>query len=206
MPDKIRVLLVDIYAVTDTAVQVVLEKTNDLRLVASIDNSDQIAESCRIYNPHIILLASNAVTSLRQALEDLPQYCPQAKLLLLLTIDDKVHMPTLLEQGAAGFISKRSPAFRLTEAIRAIAAGNSWIDPTLLGDIFNPETAPPQLTDREKAVLKMLVAGKTDKEMALALKLSERTIRRDIDQLYLKLNTNTRVETTYKAGLLNLLE
>ncbi len=207
MPDKVRVLLVDLYPVTHTAVKAVLEKTNDLRLVASIDNSNQITEFCRIYSPHIILLASNAVaSSLLQSLEDLQQYCSQARVLFLLTIDDKVHIPALMEQGAFGFISKRSPDFRLTEAIRAIAEGNNWIDPILLSDIFNLDKAPPSLTEREEAVLKMLVAGKTDKEMAPALHLAERTIRRAIDQLYLKLNTHTRAETAYKAGLLNLLE
>lgn len=206
MTDIIRVLLTDAHLLSHTAVQTTLEKTNDLHLVASVTNINQIEESSRIYCPNIILLASNAVeSSLLQSLDDLKQRCPKARVLFLLTIDDKVCISSLMKQGAAGCFSKQSPSTRLPEAIRAIADGNNWIDPILLNSIFSPDPTSTPLTKREKAVLEMLVAGKSDKEIALALTLTDRTIRRDIKRLCHKLGTNTRIQAAFKAGLLKLL-
>lgn len=151
-------------------------------------------------------MASNAIeSSSLQLLNDLRQYCPQAKSLFFLTAYDKVCAALLIKQGAAGCISKQSPPPRLLEAIRTIADGDIWVDPALLKSFLNSDSIPT-LTNREKNVLNMLVSGKSDKEMALAINLTDRTVRRDIEHLYLKLNTYTRVETAYKAGLLNLLE
>ena len=89
-------------------------------------------------------------------------------------------------------------------AIRSLVQGKPWFSPSFLKQMIESETT--QLTDEELTLLRLLVAGKTDRQMARRMNLSQRTIRRRINKICEKLGTETRIETVYQVGLRRLLD
>lgn len=205
MTEITRVLLADSHQLLHGGVQAILTAAPDLELVGEAATEEELWQLCGENPPDVLLLASNVTNSpLPETLVQVKQHCPGFQVLVLLADPEEVCLQTLIENGVGGGILKSDSPESLLAAIRTIVQSQPWFSPLLLKRILQPKTPP--LTDEELALLRLLVAGETDKAMAKAMNLSQRTIRRRIDRICEKLGVETRIEAAYQAGTYRLLE
>lgn len=109
----------------------------------------------------------------------------------------------LVKHGASGCILKSEPPEMFIKAIRAVAAGKIWFSQAIVAALVT--NSYPRLTERERTVLQLVVAEKTDREIGRIISLSPRTVRKELRCIYDKLGVNSRVEAAYQAGRCNLV-
>ena len=116
-----------------------------------------------------------------EATARLRQSCPQVKVLALTVHEDRGYLHRLLEAGASGYALKRAAAAELIHAIRAVAAGGTYLDPAVaakvVGGFVRPRPAEGgELSEREAEVVRLTAAGHSNKEIAARLDLSVKTV------------------------------
>jgi DNA-binding NarL/FixJ family response regulator len=122
--------------------------------------------------------------------------------LVLTTFDDDELLSGALRAGAAGFVLKDAPAEDLIRAVRQVAGGGAWLDPTVTGRVLSayrrsapsppPRIAHERLTPRELAVLELVGRGHTNAEVAAALRISELTVKSHLGRVLPKLGLRDR--------------
>ena len=120
-----------------------------------------------------------------QATERLQKECPQVKVLALTVHEDKSYIRQLLVAGAAGYVLKRAAAEELIHAIRVVAGGGVYLDPSVAGKVVGgfvkrsaTQVVPKggELSEREAEIARLTAAGHSNKEIAIRLELSVKTV------------------------------
>jgi DNA-binding NarL/FixJ family response regulator len=133
---------------------------------------------------------------------------PGIKVLVLTTYDDDEWVFDAIRAGAAGYLLKDTPREKVIEAIRGTLAGKSFVDPAVAGKLMEqvaskqanpPSTLTEKLTEREKAVLRLLAQGLNNSEIAGSLHLSEGTVRNHISAIFSKLEVSDRTQAAIIA-------
>ena len=131
------------------------------------------------------------------------QTYPQLKVLVLTAYEDKSYMRQLFEAGAAGYLLKRAAAQEVIGAIRTIAAGGLYIDPTLASKVVDSFVRQPaaggkqqrgELSEREQEVLRLIAWGYSNKEIAARLDISVKTVETYKTRLMEKLDLRSRAD------------
>jgi two-component system invasion response regulator UvrY len=209
----IRVLLVDDHAVVRTGFRLLLQSNADMTVIAEADSGEV---ACRLYlelAPDVVImdLAMPGMGGL-EALRRIRAREPHAKVLALSAHDDLMHARRTLQEGALGFLSKRSAPETLLEAVSTVAAGRRYIDPALAQKLalaeFDGATKSPveQLSEREFEVFVRLAAGATVQRIALDLKLSASTVGTHLYNIKQKLSVANQSELTLIAIRHGLIE
>ena len=202
----IRVLLVDDHAVVRMGFRLLLQSNAELRVVGEAESGEA---ACQVYAellPDIVVmdLAMPGMGGL-EALKRILARQPNAKVLTLSAHDDVMHARRTLQEGALGFLSKRSAPEALLEAVSTVAAGRRYIDPALAQKLalaeFDGATKSPveQLSEREFEVFLRLAAGATVQRIATDLKLSASTVGTHLYNVKQKLAVNNQSELTLIA-------
>lgn len=122
--------------------------------------------------------------------------------------DDPMLALKAIDLGARGFVSKNGSSADLIEAVEAVAHGRTWLPEDLLQQVAlmraDPASRPPQLTRREKSVLKLLVGGRFQSEIAKELNISSKLVSTDCAVIRQKLNARTTAEMVAIAMKFNL--
>jgi DNA-binding NarL/FixJ family response regulator len=136
------------------------------------------------------------------ATRELSRMAPAARVLILTTFEQDDYIFGALRAGAAGFLLKGVPAEDLQRAVRAVAAGDSWLDPGVTGRVlaaYREGVAPARLgpeldllTPREREVLSLIGAGLTNAEIAGHLVLGEGTVKTHVGHIFAKLDVRDR--------------
>ena len=133
----------------------------------------------------VVLDVSMPGISGAQAAERLRRECPRVKILALTVHEDKGYLRQLLEAGASGYVLKRAAAEELIRAIRTVAAGGIYLDPALAGKVVRSFVRKQpgkgvaeelELSEREIAVVRLIAAGHSNKEIAGQLAISVKTV------------------------------
>ncbi len=209
----IRVLLVDDHAVVRTGFRLLLQSLADLSVVAEADSGEA---ACQIYvdlAPDVVVmdLAMPGMGGL-EALRRIRARHPQARVLALSAHDDPMHARRSLQEGALGFLSKRSAPEALLEAVTTVAAGRRYIDPVLaqklaLAEFDGGSKSPVErLSEREFEVFVRLAGGATVQRIAQDLKLSASTVGSHLYNIKQKLNVENQSELTLIAIRHGLIE
>lgn len=129
------------------------------------------------------------------------------RFIVLLDTPDESSLQELSVLNVAGIILKSDVSKLLLEAINAVSQGKQWISPTLMLAFLHSQRTQSvdKLTDRELMILRLLVEEKTDKEIALAVNLAERSVRSHLAHIYVKLGVKTRVGAAVMAVKLKLI-
>ncbi len=204
MDQTIRVLLADRHQLLHVGVELIIKNAQDMAYVGGVTTSDDVLHRCCRHQPHVLLIALNVVAgSVIEFIVALRQACADTKLLALLVEGDEACVRTLLASGVNGCVLKSTHPGHLPDAIRCVAQGEIWLGYPLLERLLiaqKPLATTELLNHRERQILEMLAAEKTDREMAQMLHVGERTIRRLLQNLYLKLGVQSRVGAAYEAG------
>jgi len=209
----IRVLLVDDHAVVRMGFRLLLQSVADISV---IDEADSGESACRLYmelNPDVVImdLAMPGMGGL-EALRRIRAHHPEARVLTLSAHDDPMHARRALQEGARGFLSKRSAPEALLEAVAIVADGRRYLDPELAQKLalaeFDGGTKSPveRLSEREFEVFVRLAGGATVQRIAVDLNLSASTVGTHLYNIKQKLGLANQSELTLLAIRHGLIE
>jgi two-component system, NarL family, response regulator DesR len=189
----IRVLIAEDQAMVRGALASLLRLEDDIEIVAEVERGDHVLIAARRTRPDVALLDIEmpGLDGIAAAAE-LARELPEVRSLILTTFGRPGYMRRALAEGASGFLLKDAPASELAEAVRAVAAGQRAIDPTLAAAAITEGESP--LTPREHEVLAAAVAHDTAAAIAATLHLSEGTVRNYLSSAIRKLGARNRRE------------
>ncbi len=210
---KIKVLLVDDHPVVRLGIRHLLEGEPDIAVVGEAGDGFEAMRLVKELSPDIVLLDMEMPgMSGGDVVQRLHAEGVKVPVLALSAHDDKQYIQELLKNGAAGYLVKEELPATLTDAIRGVARGEQgWVSRRVAAQMttWMMEAEPTvfrELTNREAEVLREIVSGKTNQEIALTLKISEKTVEKHLRGIFAKLQVETRVEAAVRAIRLGLLQ
>jgi DNA-binding NarL/FixJ family response regulator len=197
----IRVALADDHRVVLAGIRALIKAAPEMELVGEVSDGESALQLIIEALPDVAVIdvSMPGLTGIELARRAAAQ-CPHVKILVLTVHEDRAYVEQLLQAGARGYLLKRSAAEELVRAIRAIVAGDLYIDPAIankqLSHIAAGGTALPavELSQREEEVLKYAAQGFSNKETAGKLELSVTTVETCKARAAEKLGLRTRAE------------
>jgi DNA-binding NarL/FixJ family response regulator len=205
----IAVAIVDDHRVVARSLKAYLESFPDLRVVGIATSAEELLERVGEWKPDVILQdlllpgGINGVESTRRVLAR----APASRVIALTASMDEARMLGVLRAGAAGYVRKDAEPEVLLAAVRAVARGKSYIDPSVTPPLGRD--AARDLTERETEVLRHVALGLSNREIAAALAIGEETVKTHVAHLFGKLQVETRAQATVQAlkrGIITLEE
>ncbi|MFI9205212.1 response regulator transcription factor [Streptomyces sp. NPDC053048] len=192
-PAAVRVLLAEDQSMVREALAALLGLEGDIEVVAQVSRGDEVLDAARATPVDVALLDIEmpGMTGL-DAAALLRRELPALKVVILTTFGRPGYLRRAMESGADAFLVKDAPAAQLADAVRRVLRGERVIDPTLAAAAL-AEGANP-LTDRERAVLTASADGSTNAELAVALHLSQGTVRNYLSTAIQKTGARNRAE------------
>ncbi len=218
----IRLLLVDDQALFREGLHTLLSVWPDLEVVGEAGNGQEALDAAARLKPDVVLMdlrmpVLDGVAATRRLLEKMPQ----VKIIVLTTFDDDDHVFDGLRAGAVGYLLKDVPSEKLVEAIRAAAAGQSFLQPSVAAKVvaeFTRLTAVAQetavspqdslvepLSEREQEILALVATGASNKEIAGELFIAEGTVKNHVTNILGKLGVRDRTQAALKAREIGLI-
>jgi two-component system invasion response regulator UvrY len=202
----IRVLLVDDHAVVRMGFRLLLQSVPKMAVVAEAESGETACQLFIEHNPDVVVmdLAMPGMGGL-EALRRIRARDARAQVLTLSAHDDPMHARRAMQEGALGFLSKRSAPEALLEAVSAVAAGRRYLDPVLaqklaLAEFDGGAKSPVErLSEREFEVFVRLAGGATVQRIAADLNLSASTIGTHLYNIKQKLSVVNQSELTLIA-------
>lgn len=199
----VRLLLVDDHPLLRAGVKALLETQPDLAVIGEAHDGLTAVRLARELEPDVVVMDLSlpelgGAEATKQILAD----TPTLRVLVLSAHEELGFARTLMGAGASGYALKRSASEELVRAVRLVAEGGTYVDPTLSSALLAADrlrlgtsSAPPvSLSERESEVIRLIARGHTSKEMAEALGISPRTLETYKARAMSKLNLRTRAE------------
>jgi two-component system invasion response regulator UvrY len=212
MNSPLRIMLVDDHAVVRMGFRLLLDTTSDLRVVAEFSSGEEALKHYAEINPDVVVLdlSMEGMGGL-ETLSRLTAKWPTACVLVLSAHEDTSHPRRAMVAGALGYLTKRSAAEALVEAIRSVAARRLFVEPALahaiaIEQVSKPDNPLETLTAREFEVFDMLAKGKAVNEIAEVLFLSPRTVGTHLYNIKQKLGAANASEMTLIAIRTGLIQ
>jgi two-component system, NarL family, response regulator NreC len=209
----IRVLIVDDHAVVRTGLRRVIDAEPDLETVAEAPDAERALYEAIENKPDVALM--DVVMPGKSGIEGMPallQAVPDVKVLILSMQDDPRYVREAFDAGASGYVLKEAADTEVVSAIRAVAAGERYVHPSLGAKLVAAEAEERRraeedpLSDREREVLRLLALGHTNQEIAQMLFISVRTAETHRAHIMQKLQLASRAELVRYALASGLLE
>jgi DNA-binding NarL/FixJ family response regulator len=184
-----------------------LRMVEDFRVVAEASNGEQALALFREHQPDVTLMdlrlpGMSGVDTIKEIRKEFPS----ARIIVLTTFDGDEDIFRALQAGARSYLLKGMEGDELIEAIRTVHRGKSSLPAAVAGRLAE-RLAGPTLTERETDVLKLIVTGKSNKEIGAALFISEATVKTHINNLLGKLGVSDRTQaatTALQRGIVHL--
>ena len=210
MRETIRLLIADDHLIVRQGLRLILETEDGFKLVGEASDGAEAVKLAGELHPDVILmdLRMPGMDGLT-AIEQLAEKQPEIAIVILTTFNEDDLMVRGLRAGAKGFLLKDTDRETLFESIRAAARGETLLKPDVMSRLLAQTQAPggaksqPEnidLTEREMEVLQAAAQGKTSKEIAFALGISERTVKAHLASIYQKLRVDSRAAAITAAA------
>lgn len=212
----IKIFVADDHPVVRDGLVAMLATQADFDVVGEAANGEQAVREVSRLRPHVVLLdlempELDGVDALRQ----MRSACPDVRVIVFTAFDTDERIVGAVKAGAQGYLLKGAPRDELFRAIREVSAGGSLLQPVVASKLLKhishtSDEAMPQveaLTERESDVLALLALGRSNKEIAAGLGISERTVKFHVSAILGKLGATNRTEAVSIAaqrGLVNL--
>lgn len=197
----ISIVLVDDHRVVARSLKAYLESFPDLAVVGVATSGEELLERFHEWNPRIILQdllmpgGLDGVETTRRILEK----APSVKVIALTASTDEARMMGVLRAGASGYVRKDAEPEILLAAVRAVARGKTYIDPSVSNQLVQAAMPHEELTSREIEVLRQLALGRSNKEIANALSIGEETVKTHVGNVFAKLQVENRAQAIVQA-------
>ena len=217
-PGKTRIMLADDHPLLRQALRNVLEKEQDFEVIAEASDGEEAVKLATKLIPDVVIMdISMPNLNGLEATRQIKASCPTIAILVLTVHDDNEHIFSILQAGAGGYLTKSVYGDEVINAVRALVCGETVLSPLvsqqILKYVFQHITKPLSLdagdkvTARETEILRLAAMGISNKDIALRLGLSLRTVKGYLADLFLKLNVASRTEAVVvglRKGILTL--
>jgi len=208
--ERITLYLVDDHEMVRSGVKLMLSHYGDLEIVGEAGTGNDALREIRATRPRVVLLDLQLPDmpglEVLAHLVDLP--APPAVLVLTVHDDDDLVVGAA-RAGARGYVLKHTSHEELAQAVRSVAAGGHYFGTDVVGALVDHDrrTAErPELTDRERDVLRLLAAGLPNREIGQRLYLSPETVKTHLGNIYRKLGVDGRTQAALVAVQQKLLD
>jgi DNA-binding NarL/FixJ family response regulator len=202
--DKLGVFLADDHTVVREGLKSLVNAQADMHVIGEAGDGRAAWQLAKELDPDVVVMdVSMPEMSGAQATELLRRDCPRVKVLALTVYEDRGYLRQMLEAGAAGYVLKRAAMEELALAVRTVAAGGSYIDPTLAGKVISGylnqapsggKASGAELSERESQVLRLVAWGYSNKEIGWKLNINVKTVDTYKLRLMEKLNLRSRTD------------
>jgi DNA-binding NarL/FixJ family response regulator len=205
--NKIRLLLIENQTLVRIGIKTVLSAKDDFEIVGETDHGAKGFELFRHLKPDVSILSLRLPDSC--AIDTLDDYFAaekHARILVLADTAGDAEISKALKKGALGYICKDISPEELTKAIRVVASGKKYI-PSDIAEILSEHLGEEELTKTETRILRYLVGGMSNKEIAFALDISENTVKTHVKNTFGKLGVSDRTSAAtlaIKRGLVRI--
>jgi len=207
MTEPITLLIADDHPVVREGLAAMFNRRPDLRTVAEAVNGAEAVRLALELRPNVILMDLNmpelggvdAITQIRAA-------WPEARVVVMTTFDGDEDIFRALQAGARAYLLKDTPRDEIVETVRIVHAGGKRIPEEIAAKLADRMLAEP-LTERERDVLRLIVAGRSNKEIGSELNIAEGTVKVHVNGLLGKLGVQDRTQAVTEAlrrGLVHL--
>jgi DNA-binding NarL/FixJ family response regulator len=181
----------------------------DLQVIGEADNGEIAIHQVETLQPDVVLMDIRMpIMDGVAATREINQRFPQTKVLVLTTFDDDEYVTQALQYGAVGYLLKDTPPEELAQAIRAVHKGYTQLGPGIGKKIMAQIATPTvdrtegweQLTPREQEILQLIAKGASNREIAQALYISEKTVKNHVTNILSRLGLRDRTQAAIWAN------
>jgi DNA-binding NarL/FixJ family response regulator len=197
----ISIAIVDDHRVVARSLQAYLESFAELKVVGIATTGEEMLERLDSWKPQVVLQdlllpgGADGIATTRRILER----APGVRVIALTASVDDARMMGVLRAGAAGYVRKGAEPETLLAAVRAVARGTTYIDPSVSRQIREAAVPADELTPRETEVLRHLALGRSNRDIASALSVSEETVKTHVGHVLSKLQVENRAQAIVQA-------
>ena len=208
--DNITIMLADDHPLLRQALRSVLEKQSDFEIIAEASDGEEAVRLAVELVPNVVIMdigmpKLNGLEATRQ----IKAKCPSIAILVLTVHDDSEHILSILEAGAAGYLTKSVFGDEVIHAVHGVVAGETVLSASISQQIIKyalrhiakplPLDRGGKITGRELEILRLAAGGMGNKDIAQKLDLSERTVKGYLAGIFSKLNVSSRTEAVISA-------
>ncbi len=218
--ERIKVLIADDHRVVREGLVAILKTKENIEVVGEAQDGQEAVEKARTLEPDVILMdVSMPRMGGVEATRLIKREFPHIGIVALTMYEEQQYIFDLVRAGATGYLLKDTESAQIVEAIRAISRGESLINPSVASKILaefsllaqkkgrKPSWVEHDLTEREITVLRLVADGKTNKEIANSLGLSEKTVKNHVRNIFHKLQVYDRTQAAIlgiRKGIIDL--
>jgi DNA-binding NarL/FixJ family response regulator len=198
----IRVVLADDHPVITDGLALIFEDQGDLQIVGRTATAAETLEVVAREKPDVLVLDlelpdGNGL----EVLDGLQRIAPRPRVVVFTAYGGAARIREALAHGSGSYVLKGTPSAELLRAIRAVAAGESYIPATLSAEIVGAlrEPGKERLTGRELQILRLMASGRANKEIARDLRITERTVKFHVSEILARLNATNRAHAVSLA-------
>ncbi len=207
MKSGIRIVLADDHPVVRDGLAAMINQQDDMKVVAEAGDGEEAIALFELHRPDVMVLdlrmpKRDGVAVVQHVL----QMNPKARILIITTYDGDEDIFQCLSQGAKGYLLKDAPRTEILSAIRAVSEDRPYTSSTVAAKALQ-RMAKPSLTQREFSVLQLVAEGRSNKDIARRLSITEGTAKTHVKAILTKLDAISRTEAVavaHKRGLIHL--
>jgi len=200
----LRVMLVDDHEVVREGLRALLNRRDGMRVVAEAGTVAQAIEVALREKPDVVVMDVRLPDGTGvEACRDIRSQLPETRMIMLTSYADEEAVIASIMAGASAYLLKQTRGQQLAEAVEAVARGESLLDPQVTMRVLEqmrtlatgvPADKQSQLTENEFKILKLIAEGKTNREIAAEVFLSDKTVKNYVSSILSKLNLRRRSE------------
>lgn len=193
----IRVLIADDHPIVRQGLRTFLEVQGDIEVVAEAGDGAEAVKLARALSPDVVLL--DLKMPVLDGLGALAELDGAARVIVLTSMTERGDVAPAMRAGAAGFLYKDVDPAALVSAIRAVHGGQVALAPEAAEAMLSPSSEAVALTDREREVLALIAGGRSNREIARALDVAEKTVKTHVSNVLMKLGVQDRTQAALYA-------
>ncbi len=213
---KLRIFLAEDHQTVREGLRLIITAQADMEVIGEAGDGRTAVKSARELLPDVVVMdVSMPEMNGLKATAEIKEICPHIKILTLTRHTDDGYLQALLRAGASGYVLKQSAAAELIHAIRAVAAGGTYLDPAIAGRVFGGfakkqiktgKDAKEMLSSRESEVLRQIAWGYSNKEIAAKFEISVKTVEAHKANAMRKMDIGSRIDIVRYAILQGWLQ